>query len=490
MEYGYGIDLGTTNSCIARATKKGVVEIIKNCEGDDLTPSVVEFSEANILVGNAAKESARINRANVIENIKSHMGRDDFYYTFNETKFTPVDISTEILKKLVYDAEQEVHDKIKDVIITVPAYFSDPAKHDTIEAAKKAGLNVIELIYEPSAAALAYSNKYEGMIGKTVLVYDLGGGTFDVTLAKIVDVNDVQVLHRDGNCHLGGKHWDADLEKYVISELCDKTNATEDDISRNLPFYNKIGIEVEEAKKRLSRMGCEKTPIYLNWNGKDVQIDISRTKFDEITRGRLLSTIDLTKKVFDLARNEPGCANKAYNELVDEIILVGGSTKMKQVSEELYNTVGIKPVIFEQNLAVAKGAALFATGSCNIAEVANKSFGVSALNSDDELILCNIIKKGTKTPCSISDTYYTAYDGQDCISPTIYENESKEDTHRLNAADVREIERFTLQLPYGVRAGSPIKVTISIDRGGILKLVAEEMTTHTKCEIKAEINRN
>jgi molecular chaperone DnaK (HSP70) len=484
--YGYGIDLGTTNSCIARANKKGEVEVIKNSEGDYLTPSIIEFeSSTKIIVGEVAKESVRLNPNNVIQNIKSHMGRDDFCHTCQGVKFTPVDISAEILKKLVHDAEQAVHEKIRDVIITVPAYFGEAARNDTMEAAKKAGLNVIEIMNEPTAAALAYSNKFADMDNKVVLVYDLGGGTFDVTVAEIIGGR-VEVVCKDGNRDLGGKHWDEDLENYVISEFCAKTGATTNEVLNNAQCYNEIGLKVEEAKKRLSLK--DSTKIVVSLREKVAEIEITKEKFNELTRGRLLNTINLINKVLESAEQKTSSKGKACDKL-DEIILVGGSTRMTQISDEIFKVFDIKPVIFEQDLAVAMGAALFAAGYEKIVEVASKSYGVQALDEDNILKLTNIIIKDQKIPCSKTKTFGTGYEDQRIINVVIYESDSKTAKHDLDADDVKELKRSDLRLPPELPEDSPIDVTFSINASGILNVVAVERTSGKKCEIQTKLNR-
>jgi len=508
MGYSYGIDLGTTYSCIARANEKGEVEILKNSEGKDITPSVVEFESAEkVAVGETAKESAIINPGNVIQYIKREMGKEGRQRTYHGVTFTPEEISAFILKKLVKDAEEVVREKITDVVITVPAYFGFDERQATINAGKIAGLNVLSIVNEPSAAAIAYSKKAENKNDKIVLVYDLGGGTFDITVAEIIG-DRVEVICTNGDHNLGGKDWDTELADYIITEFCTKTGLSQDDVLGDPEFYNDLMLKVEDAKKMLSTKNA--TKITLSLGDKKERIDVTREKFDELTRGHLLNTINLTKKVIETASEKTSSKGTPCNKF-DEIIFVGGSTRMLQVKEEITKEFGIEPVIFEPDLAVAKGAALLAqyikpdnatSGSQNpnhtaqtsdkglsasgkFGEVTSKSYGVETINRSRKAKISNVTMKNTKIPCNDKDTFGTAEDNQSNIEVIIYESDTEEKECDLSFG--KEIARAIMQLPSGLPEGSPIEVTFSIDTSGMLMVTAVEPRKGTKCEIKTEI---
>jgi molecular chaperone DnaK (HSP70) len=498
MVYAYGIDLGTTYSCIAKANEKGEVEILRNSEGKETTPSVVEFeSPTKVAVGETAKESAIINSAKVVQYIKRSMGKTDFRYTQQGVNFTPEEISAYILKKLVADAKAAGNEEIKDVVITVPAYFGLNERTATENAGKIAGLNVLALVNEPSAAAIAYNKKSENNGDKIVLVYDLGGGTFDITVAEIIG-NRVEVICSTGDPNLGGKDWDADLAKYVITEFCTMTGATKDDVLDDSEFYNELMLKVENAKHILSSK--DSTKIALSMGDKKAKIEITLEEFNKRTRGRLLNTIELTKNVIKTAATKTGSKGQQCDKF-DEIILVGGSTKMRQVKAEIKNVFDKEPIEFEPDLAVAKGAALLAQyiisdpnykreqtgktlkGVSHISDVTNKSYGMEA-DVDEKTLICNIILKNEKVPYSNTDIFSTKYKNQRGASLVIYESESEKSECELSFG--RKIAESSLELPPGLDAGSKIEVTFTIDTSGVLTVAAVEKTSGNRCEVKTE----
>ncbi|MDR0492154.1 MAG: Hsp70 family protein [Nitrososphaerota archaeon] len=502
MVYAYGIDLGTTYSCIARANEKREVEVLKNKEGKEITPSVVEFeSMTKIAVGETAKGSVIINSENIVQYIKRWMGKSDYRFTYQGVKFTPEEISAFILKKLVQDAELVTREKITDVVITVPAYFGFDERQATINAGKIAGLNVLDIVNEPSAAAIAYSNRSANKQDKLVLVYDLGGGTFDITVAEIIG-DRVEVVCSTGDQNLGGKDWDTDLADYVISEFCAKTDASQDAVLEDLDFYSGLMLKVEEAKIMLS--GKDSTKIPLSMGAKKAQIEVTKAKFNELTRGRLLTTINLTKKVIESAAEKTSSKGKHCNKF-DEIIFVGGSTRMTQVEDEIIKEFGMKPVVFDPDLAVAKGAALlaqyilsdpsykrgdstggtFEAGNSKFGEVTSKSYGVQALDRNSKLMLFNVTMKNTKIPCSDTGNFFTLEDDQRLVDVIIYESDSEKDICELSFG--KEINRSELHLPSGLPKGAPIDATFSIDTSGMLTVTAVEKTYGTRCEIKTKI---
>lgn len=501
MSY-YGIDLGTTYSCIARANDKGEVEIIKNMEGKNITPSVVEFeSPTKVIVGETAKESVMINPENVVQYIKRSMGDTNYSFTHQGVKFTPEEISAHIIRKLVEDAETATNEKITEVVITVPAYFGFDERQATKNAGIIAGLNVLEVVNEPTAAAIAYgSNKSDDNQSKIVLVYDLGGGTFDITVAEMIG-DEVKVICTEGDHNLGGKDWDTDLAAYVISEFCEETEATEDEVTDDPEFFNDLLLKVEDAKKQLSSKSTAK--IALSLGTHKARIEVSLDKFNELTRGRLLNTINLTKSVIETAASKTSSKGVPCNQY-DGIIFVGGSTRMLQVKDEIIKEFRVEPVVFEPDEAVAKGAALLAkyikenpssstssasgtaqlgAGSKKFGEVTSKAYGLEALVNGVTKI-SNLIMQNNEIPCSNTDIFGTASANQTSANIVIYESNSQDNVCDLSFG--KKVNESDLELPPGLPQDSPIEVTFSIDSSGILFVTAIEKNSGKKIEVQTK----
>ena len=349
MEKVFGIDLGTTYSCIAYVDESGKPVIIKNSSSERITPSVVFLGDyPNIIVGNEAKNILKTDPAKVISFIKRSMGDQNFIFNHNNINFKPEEISSFILKKIVSDAEQEVDLKIKDVVITVPAYFGINEREATKKAGELIGLNVLSLINEPTAAALFYGLDKED--DQTVLIYDLGGGTFDVTIIKISS-NNLDVVVTDGDNNLGGKNWDDVIMTFLQDEFVKKTGIQDDLLSPESEIYGELQLYAEEIKKTLTNK--EKTQQRIIYNGKIVTIKITKEIFNNITVDLAEKTILLTNRLLESAKQK-GVHN------FDLIILVGGSTRMPQIKAILELNYPNKPIkIFDQDEAVAKGAAIY-----------------------------------------------------------------------------------------------------------------------------------
>lgn len=345
----FGIDLGTTYSCISYLDDlKGEPVVVDNVEGTNVTPSVVYFENANnIVVGERAKEYAVMDPDATCEFVKRRMGRDKIAINYDGTDYSPEQISALILKKLVEDAEKALDTKIEDVVITCPAYFGAAEKEATRAAGIIAGLNVLEIINEPTAAALCYGSLRD-VENKTILVYDLGGGTFDVTIIKVTP-EEIVAIATDGDHELGGKDWDAQLVEYLKERFCEEKGFDEE---LDPESEQDLVLKAEKAKQQLT--GMEKTDVMLSMNGKRGRITVTRETFEDLNAANLKRTITKTNAAIDAARAK-GC------ETIDEIILVGGSCKMPQVEravKENFPNIPIK--MFEPNEAVAKGAAIHA----------------------------------------------------------------------------------------------------------------------------------
>jgi molecular chaperone DnaK (HSP70) len=520
MGYAYGIDLGTTHSCIARVNEKYEIDIIKNMEGDDLTPSVVEIiSPTEFVVGKTAKRSPK-KGSTVVECVKHRMGKKDYdNYRSQGVEITPEKISAEILKKVVKDAEKTVHEKIKNVVISVPWYFGDAERVATIAAGKEAGLNVLCLVSEPAAAAFAYSKrKGADERDKIVMVYDLGGGTFDITIAE-TSKDYVEIKCGGGDHNLGGKNWNEELAEYAMSEFCRQTGVEKNEIKDNIKFNNALNREVEEAKKDLSLPSKNSTTITLSWNDKEAEIEITKEKFDDITRCHLSKTIEIAKEVLKDAANLKNSKGIPCNKL-DEILLVGGSTRMRQIEEALVKEFGIEPVMFEPDLAVAKGAALRAqrfdenpvpipfpvpidpqkrinikeykdiAKQIGIIDVTTKSYGIETKDKwSGKMILSNIILKNTPIPCQNTRNYSPLYANQPYVEIVIYESDLLELNYDLDGVEKKDIEQTELPLPPNFPADGPIEVTFKIDANRILTATAVELINHTSRVVQINLNR-
>ena len=365
----YGIDLGTTYSCIAYVDDSGKPIVLQNSEGDNTTPSVVYFeSGSNIVVGQTAKDVAVLHPDLVISSVKRVMGDADWVYEHDEKTLHPQDVSSFILRKLVTDAEIITGDTIKDVVITCPAYFGVTRKEATRQAGELAGLNVRYVIPEPTAAAIAYG--IEKSEPQTILVYDLGGGTFDVTLIE-VDTKGITVICTGGDHDLGGKNWDEDTANWYAEEFSREKDVPVDELMEDMETWQDLLTIAEGAKKALSSRTSHKQRIQ---HGADrAMVELSREKFEELTSHLLERTISLTR---DLLGN---ATTKGY-DTVDKILLVGGSTYMPQIEARIAREFPSVDVMqFDPNQAIAKGAALFGL-KCDVddmikAEIAEEEGG-------------------------------------------------------------------------------------------------------------------
>lgn len=348
-KYIFGIDLGTTYSCIAYVDETGRATVVKNKEGTNTTPSVVNFADSSlVVVGQVAKETAVIDPQNTISLVKTLMGKSNFAINYNGEDLSPEVVSSYILRKLALDAGEILNTEVKDVVITCPAYFGTAERTATKNAGEIAGLNVIEIISEPTAAALYYGcTKVEGE--KTILVYDLGGGTFDVTIMRISG-GKIEVVCSDGNHQLGGKDWDTEVMNYLATQFCSETgfNGDFDEYAQQ-----DLRLKAEKAKQQLTAR--EEVPVMLDAVGLRARVRLSRDTFDEITQALLNESIEKTDAAIAVAES------KGYK--VDEILLVGGSTKMPQVKKIIVEKYGMEPKVLEPDEAVAKGAAIYALGA-------------------------------------------------------------------------------------------------------------------------------
>lgn len=522
----FGIDLGTTYSSIAHVDEYGKAVVIPNAENQRVTPSVVFFDEGNIVVGDVAKESARLYPYEVVSFIKRSMGEPGFVFENNGNSYRPEEISSYILRKAVQDAEQALNEKIKDIVITCPAYFGINEREATRRAGEIAGYNVRQIINEPTAAAIAYGTM-ETSDQSVVVVYDLGGGTFDITMIAI-HPDSIEVICTGGDHNLGGKDWDDRIVAYLVQEFQNRTQ-TNEDILEDPDTCQDLLLSAEKAKKVLTLR--TKTPISITHGGERVKVELTREKFEEITQDLIERTIVFTREMLDEARA------KGY-EKFDQIILVGGATRMPQVTERIQQEFSVTPKIFDPDEAVAKGAAIYGwklslndgliekiaektnksvaqieevidltdsidfsdvieltseqveelteqmaeeTGytlpavkrsMVKITDVTSKSFGIIAHNPQNEEIVFNLILRNSSVPVNASKTFFTAVPNQETVLIRIMESETNE--KEIAPEYAVEIGTAILNLPDGLPADLPIEISFQLNKEGCLDINAVE----------------
>jgi molecular chaperone DnaK len=345
----FGIDLGTTYSAIAYIDETGRPTVCRNDTNAEITPSVVQFeTPTNVVVGEAAKQSAFIDADSVVSLIKRQMG-EDREYEFHGQVHTPESISALILRRLATDAANYTNGPVERVVITVPAYFGTRQKEATNKAGLIAGLDVVGILPEPVAAAVHY-DLTRGDADKTVLVYDLGGGTFDTTVIR-VGASEITVVCTDGDTNLGGADWDARLRDHLLERFVAEASPVEPP-EDDAEFLQEIANKAEEVKKQLSLQ--ESRPVQVRFAGAAARIEVTRTDFDMMTADLLDRTIEIVRRTLDtLQERSPGTT-------IDEVLLVGGATRMPMVAARLAKEFGWDPKLHDPELAVAKGAAIFA----------------------------------------------------------------------------------------------------------------------------------
>ena len=525
MKKVFGIDLGTTYSCIAYVDEYGKASVITNEDNEPVTPSVVYFETAeNVPVGKIAKESLATDPSNVCSAVKRQMGNSDWFIEAHGVQYRAEEISALILKKLAKDASAKLGEPVEDVVITCPAYFGMAERHATAEAGKIAGLNVKAIINEPTAAAISYSlDKAEKP--ETVLVYDLGGGTFDVTIIQVVPDKSITVVATDGNHNLGGKDWDEAIRGYLIEQFNQETGVTED-IYDDPETMGDLELQSEKAKIALSRK--DTTKVKVNFKGSSATIELTKGKFEYLTRGLLDSTISFIHNVLTES------AKKGINSF-DKILMVGGSTYMPQVKNRLAAEFPNVPIeVHEPNESVAKGAAMYginmaifekltenpemtieeittnpeinpfidyATGLAkppvlvDTTNVISKSFGVRLVVDDIGTVKCvNVVTKNTKLPVEVTLPAGTQVADQRTINLVVFENEVSQGDGGGKDKNEVDLKICTLLgekpldgLPAGLPAGSPVDVIFKINSEGTLNVEAWEKAGGNRIQMSFEI---
>jgi molecular chaperone DnaK len=474
-----GIDLGTTNSCVA-TIEGGKAVVIPNSEGSRTTPSVVAFTkEGERLVGVTAKRQAVTNSERTIISVKREMGTD-WTKDIDEDTYSPQEISAFVLQKLKADAEEYLGTEVKQAVVTCPAYFSDSQRKATKDAGRIAGLEVLRIINEPTAAALAYGVDKEE--DQTVLVYDLGGGTFDVSILEIYQVDgqpQIEVKATSGDNRLGGDDFDEAVMEWIVSEFKKSTGI---DLEKDLQAMSRIREAAEKAKIELS--GTPSTQINLPFvtmnDGQPEHLDmsLSRSKFEKLTSSLVERTMSPTRQAMKDAGIKKGD--------VDKVLLVGGSTRGPAVQQAIEKEVGKAPFKgINPDEAVAMGAALQAgiivgdegVTDVLLLDVTPLTLGIETLGG----VTTTMIERNTTIPSRRSETFSTAADNQPAVEIHVLQGE------REFAKDNITLGRFHLMgIPAAPRGIPQIEVTFDIDANGIVNVSAKDLGTGTEQSIKIE----
>ena len=526
----YGIDLGTTYSAIAYVNDYNQAEIITNSDNERVTPSVIFFeSPQNIIVGTTAKDSANTDADRVVDFVKRQIGTD-WAFEFEGINYKPEELSSYILRRLVEDAKKTGDHDVRDVVITCPAYFGDAERNATRLAGELAGLNVLQILDEPAAAALNYGLNNRGT-RKNAIIYDLGGGTFDVSVVSI-DQSEVKIVCTDGDHRLGGKNWDDAIVGFLVAEFQAQTGV--DNILDDSETSYSLRSEAERAKRALTNR--EKHSVRVSHGGERVNVELTRERFEELTRDLLDRTIEFTRRTLELARSKGV-------DVVDEFLLVGGSTRMpmiaKRVTEEFATELGCEPQAFEVDEAVAKGAALFGqvqnikvwldqaatefgegktfddltesererivdkvsvdaglsqdylleSAEVSISTVATKSYGIRVKKNGTPLVY-NLIERQTPTPVVGEQVFRTEDADAELIEIRVFSNNIAQIDASLDESV--EIGVVELELPPGLPARTPVRVSFNLSSEGKLEIFAVEESTgrNVKATFAAEVGMN
>ncbi len=490
-----GIDLGTTYSAIAQLGKDGAPDIIENMDGRKITPSVVLLGDdGHVMVGPSFERAAMENPKNIVEAVKREMGNKDYYVVYQEKKLTPEFISALILKKLRQDAEKKIG-PIANAVLTVPYYFNDVRRKATQDAGRIAGLNVLDIINEPTAATLSYAWT-KGELGRTdieakertILVYDLGGGTFDVTVVAYTPTH-FRVLATDGDVMLGGLDWSQRIVDHLSEQFMQKFGT---DPRQDSEMLRTLTQDCEKAKQNLST--SPQTPISVYYEGKTLTVSLTRTDFERMTSDLLQRTKDTTELV--IQQSEINISK------LDEVVLVGGSTYMPVVEKMLFDITQKEPARdVMPEAAVAQGAAIHAaileakeTGAesrmgeaimkrlqaVTVSDVNSHSLGVKVTDPKSKKKINHImIPRNHEIPFSISQKFVTTSDNQERIHVYILEGEVADPDACTPIGD------FVISnLPPNLKKGSPVEVTYHYDANGRIEATAKELTGSSAASIE------
>lgn len=526
----FGIDLGTTYSCIAAVDEFGRPAVVNNSDSQPTTPSVVMFDSPNeIVVGVQAKRNARVRPDHVVSLVKRHVGDPDWRFRAFDTDYSAMAISSQILRALAKDAERQTGQPVRDVVVTVPAYFGDEERKATKLAGELAGLNVLDIINEPTAAAFAYGFAQDGSTDETVLVYDLGGGTFDTTVIRLSQRR-IDVVATAGDHELGGVDWDERLATYLAGRFVEEQPAAGDPLDDSYGAQDLI-TTAEETKQSLS--GRESVDAFVIHNGGRASITVTRAEFDELTTSLLERTMELTRQVLDAA------AAKGVTG-VDRVLLVGGMSKTPAVARRLKEVFGFEGRLTDPDLAVAKGAALYgqkkeleslviddlvaqgqlAAGqsltqaepadldraveraasqaglptaavsslvATQVSNVTSRGFGIEIARgaAGDELYVEFLAHANDTLPISVEQTFYTATAGQSAVRIRVLEQATGLESERLEDNKV-VVEGMLEGIPAGQPQGSAVTVTFGMGRDQTIEVTARHAAVAGPLRLQAE----
>jgi molecular chaperone DnaK (HSP70) len=527
----YGIDLGTTYSAIAYVDEHGKPVIVPNQESERITPSVVLFDGENVIVGNTAKESAKVEPHKVVSRVKDNMGNPNWVAEVEGKTYKPEEIASFVLRKCVGDAEVglALEEPITEVVITVPAYFGTEQREATAIAGQLAGLNVRAVLNEPTAAAISYG--LEQADDQVVLVYDLGGGTFDITMIEIKDKL-IRVICTGGDHRLGGTLWDEAIVVHLAEQFREQTGVDSDPMD-DPEVLNDLFLQAERGKKTLTQR--EKAPFRVTHAGQQARVELDRPKFEELTQHLLDRTIELTREMLEEA------AKKGYEQF-DKILLVGGSTRMPQVPERVRAEFNVEPESFDPDESVAKGAALFGlkealqdevrsvladalpaaqrdedgqidleavseahmeealdqieakfdftlTGpvrelvATKIVNVLSRSLGVVAKDDQGRDQVVFLLKRNGEVPMEYAMTFGTDQPNQAGADIKVMAGGQEDSPDPVNCEDIGTAQ---LNLPTGLPSRSPIRVKFAISRDGRLAVTGTDLTGGGSIDVEFE----
>ena len=518
-EYNIGIDLGTTYSCLAYIDDSGNPVVEKNYEQEDTTPSVILFNDVGEkIVGSSAKDMILMyNSDRFIVDIKRKMG-SDYTVEIDGIRHTPTTLSGIILSKLIKDFEYAHgldNGEVTKAVITVPAYFGQEEREATVNAGLIAGLKEVTILNEPTAAAICFGFGNNDGESKKVLVYDLGGGTFDVTILQI-DGKSFTAIATDGERFLGGKDWDEALKRILIPKIAEMSGLTDEEIEADSDIMDKLIIDAEDLKKRLST--SESTRGTMSIGGRRVVYTVTREEFEEATKPLLNSTLDIVAATLD-------SKNLAVED-VDAFLLVGGSSKMPQVKNAITERFpGARVKLYDPEQSIAKGAAVYSR-SVNVMHdagtkvdednapadahekskildeiaketedaivvhnVLSKSFGVKVQDESGNEYVSNIIFRNETLPIVNTKTYRPRVDGQISIDVEIYEDNARnvDEEMRTDLAEANLIGSFSMKLPEDVTTSTPIKIRFTVNDDGLITAYVECLNEHTDYQLKTKI---
>ncbi len=491
----FGIDLGTTYTCVAKLNEYGQPEVVPNQESELTTPSVVYFESASsVVVGEAAKNELRRDPEHVVQLVKRHMGEEGWTVTVDEEEYLPQRISALILRSVVLSAlatdgeDAPESGPLADVVITVPAYFGAAERQATRDAGQIAGLNVLNIINEPTAAAIAYQAATPGETAN-VMVYDLGGGTFDVTIVRVSE-NQIQVVATDGDHALGGADWDDALqellaEKYLTTHP-DQDPRTDEFAAGDLAYL------AESVKRNLSKR--ERYSTSITAHGQRASVEVTRAEFEKRTAHLVSQTVEFTRKTLEKA------ADRDVSK-IDQVLLVGGMSFSPVIRATLAQEFPALPEarLKDPNQIVAKGAALFAAHSVaesefadqeateaaessesaqaarpsvlKIVNVSSKGYGVSSLNRKGEVEVAWLIKPNDPVPCNPTQDFYTVHANQTEVVLEVFESPTTELVN-LPAENKMLVEGLLTGLPARQPPGTRLDVDFTLGEDGILHILA------------------